>query len=87
VGRVLAFCDNFQIVGIGKLLLTDDPEPLHWHLHQSGAAFAHFLGGPGQEPPPSSKFRSDLNGENWRARKSQGVLPVSAGAHPGNNPG
>ncbi|MCY1083209.1 Imm49 family immunity protein [Archangium lansingense] len=56
VGQVLAFCHNFRIAGIGKLFLTDDPEPLRWHLHQSGAAFAHFLGEPGQEPPPGSKL-------------------------------
>ncbi|MFY0527362.1 Imm49 family immunity protein [Archangium gephyra] len=61
VGRMLAFCHNFRIAGIGKLFLTDDPEPLRWHLHQSGAAFAHFLGGPGQEPPPSSKLHPFLD--------------------------
>ncbi|OJT17324.1 hypothetical protein BO221_45195 [Archangium sp. Cb G35] len=61
MGQVLAFCHNFRIAGIGKLFLTDDPEPLRWHLHQSGAAFAHFLGGPGQEPPPGSKLHPFLD--------------------------
>ena len=41
--KVLAFCQNFRIAGIGKLFLDGAPEPLYFHLHQSGRAFAHFL--------------------------------------------
>ncbi|RKH10865.1 hypothetical protein D7V97_12635 [Corallococcus sp. CA053C] len=41
--QVLVFCQNFRIAGIGKLFLDGSPEPLRFHLHQSGRAFAHFL--------------------------------------------
>lgn len=40
---ILTFCQNFRMAGTGALLLTGRAERFHWHLHQSGRAFAWFL--------------------------------------------
>lgn len=53
----LGFCHNLRVAGIGKLFLEDEGGPLVWHLHQSGAAFAHYLAETRREPPPSNKLR------------------------------
>lgn len=41
--RILAFCRNLRIAGIGELLMTGLPEEFHVRLHQSGRAYVAWL--------------------------------------------
>ena len=53
--KVLTFCQNFRVAGIGKLFLDGSPDSFRFHLHQSGRAFAHFLAHAPQESLIASK--------------------------------
>ncbi|HLL54430.1 MAG TPA: immunity 49 family protein [Myxococcaceae bacterium] len=52
---VLAFCQNFRIAAIGKLLIGGSPAQFRHHLHQSGRAFAHFLASAPEDAKLGSK--------------------------------
>ncbi|NMO13802.1 immunity 49 family protein [Pyxidicoccus fallax] len=41
--RILSFCRNLRIAGIGELLMTGLPEEFQLRLHQSGRAYAAWL--------------------------------------------
>lgn len=77
--QVLAFCQNFRIAGIGKLFLDGSPDPLRFHLHQSGRAFAYFLAHAPEESLLGSKAlpffdafaAEDFQGAEEIARRSR----------------
>ncbi|QDF01803.1 Imm49 family immunity protein [Myxococcus xanthus] len=77
--KVLAFCQNFRIAGIGKLFLDGSPDAFRFHLHQSGRAFAFFSAHASEEGRLGSKAlpffdalaAGDLQGAEEIARHSR----------------
>ncbi|MFY0572846.1 Imm49 family immunity protein [Archangium lansingense] len=77
--RILAFCQNFRIAGIGELLMTGLADEFVLRLHQSGSAYVAWLRNAaagekrtGQSPPFFDAIASgDLRGAADIARLSK----------------